>query len=122
MEFKIVFLAIATWYGIRHEGMTMANGEPFHKEDFTCASYLYPLGTYLEVMHEGQSVLVEVTDRCDNKTDIDLSYAAFEKIANPDLGRIQVIVSFDYDEQTKDWKSKSPKPSSAPELSSSPSS
>ena len=117
-EFKIVFLAIATFYGEAHDGKTMANGEPFHSYDFTCATYLYPLGTYLSVDYGGQSVLVEVTDRCDNKTDIDLSYASFEKIANPDLGRMQVIVSFDYNEQTADWRSKYPKPSSAPEISS----
>jgi len=106
MNNVIAFLCIATFYGSDHEGLTQANGEPFDPELFTVATYTYPIGTYLEVHYEGREVLVEVTDRCDQKTDLDLSRRAFEKIAHVDLGKIEVIVKFDISQQSKAWKDK----------------
>ena len=97
----IVFLSVATWYGDAHEGKTMANGQPFYKDDLTCATYLFDIGTELEVSYEGKSVFVVVTDRCDNKTDIDLSEAAFKAICPLEEGRIEVKVTYNYDDQLK---------------------
>lgn len=106
MNNVIVFLAVCTYYGSAHEGNIQANGEPFDPEGWTCATYTYPIGTYLEVHYEGREVLVEVTDRPDDKTDIDLSRRAFEKIAHTDLGRIEVIVKFDVSQQSEAWVKK----------------
>jgi rare lipoprotein A len=56
---------IASWYGEKLQGLPMANGEPFDRERYTCASRTYPLGSYLRVTFPttGKSVIVEVTDR-----------------------------------------------------------
>jgi len=102
----ITILAVCTWYGEAHEGKTMANGEPFHMEALTCATYLWPLYTVLEVQYADKKVYVEVTDRCDDKTEIDLSKGAFRAICDPDVGRIKVNVTFRYEDQTKAWKKK----------------
>ena len=102
----ITILSICTWYGEAHEGKTMANGEPFCMDCLTCATYLWPLGTQLEVEYKGNKVFVEVTDRCDDKTEIDLSKEAFNAICDLDKGRIEVAVTFRYEDQTKVWKDK----------------
>ena len=100
----ITVLVVTTFYSEAHQGKTMANGHPFDKDAFTCASYLYPLGTELRVTYEGKTVQVIVTDRCDDKTQLDLSERAFEHIAPLDMGRIQAEVVFDLDSQTQAWK------------------
>jgi len=105
----ITFLAICTFYSDAHQGKIQANGELFDKEQLTCASYLYPIGTILTVKYEGKETDVEVTDRCDDKTEIDLSEYAFSCIADLDLGRIQVEVVFCYDSQAEYWKKKYPR-------------
>ena len=106
MSYEVIVLAICTWYADAHQGKTMANGEPFDMHNYTCATWLYPLGTELIVKYGNNSVIVLVTDRCDKKTEIDLSYAAFYKICNPDLGRMQAQVIFRLSDQTAEWKSK----------------
>jgi len=105
---KILFLAIATWYGSAHHGKPMANGKLYDMTDMTVATYLYPLGTELEVRYGEQSVYVLVTDRCDTKTEIDMSRASFEKLMDLKIGRATVEVIFDYDRQSNDWKEKYP--------------
>lgn len=75
----------------------MANGKPFDKNQLTCASWNYPLGTKLTVTHGEKSVQVTVTDRGPNKRlkgrIIDLSQAAFQELADPKLGLISVRIS-----------------------------
>ena len=88
----------ASWYGESHRGLPMANGQPFDPDRLTAASWVYPLGTKVLVTHDGQNVVVEITDRGPAKRlyrrgrKIDLSRAAFAKLANPDLGLIAVTV------------------------------
>lgn len=62
----------------------------------TCASWDYPLGTMLLVRHGKSAVMVEVTDRGPAKhlhRALDLSSAAFKKLAPLELGLIKVVYS-----------------------------
>jgi rare lipoprotein A len=89
---------LASWYGEKHRGLLMANGQPFDPDKLTAASWLYDLGTKVVVTHENRRVIVEVTDRGPARLllragrKIDLSRAAFAKLADPDLGLIDVTV------------------------------
>jgi rare lipoprotein A len=83
----------ASWYGNELAGHLMANGKPFNPNKLTCASWNYPLGTVLKVQHKKRTVVVSVTDRGPAKRlnrQIDLSQAAFAKLAPLSLGLIQV--------------------------------
>jgi rare lipoprotein A len=88
----------ASWYGERHRGNLMANGQRFDPDKLTAASWFYQLGTKVVVTHNDRSVVVEITDRGPAKRlvqkgrTIDLSRAAFAKLADPDLGLIGVTV------------------------------
>jgi rare lipoprotein A len=88
----------ASWYGEDHRGLLMANGKPFNPDKFTAASWFYRLGTRVVVTHAGRSVVVEITDRGPAKhlvrdgRKIDLSHAAFARLANPDRGLIDVTL------------------------------
>lgn len=89
---------LASWYGEKHRGSLMANGRRFDPDKLTAASWFYDLGTKVVVSHENRSVIVEITDRgparflCKEGRKIDLSRAAFAKLADPDLGLIDVTV------------------------------
>jgi len=89
---------LASWYGEEHRGMLMANGQRFDPDKCTAASWFYDLGTKVVVTHEDKSVIVEITDRGPAKSllkkgrIIDLSRAAFAKLADLDLGVIDVTV------------------------------
>lgn len=86
----------ASWYGIAHQGKLMANGRPFNRHAMTAASWGYPLGTKVRVTAGAKSVVVTITDRGPAKRlhrVIDLSEAAFAKLANIDRGVIQVCVA-----------------------------
>lgn len=91
----------ASWYGEAYRGQRMANGEKFNPDRLTAASWFYPLGTQVRVTlhsHPERSVLVTITDRGPAKRlvkqgrIIDLTRAAFEKIAEPELGVVSVTV------------------------------
>jgi len=93
----------ASWYGEELRGKLMANGKKFDPDRLTAASWFYPLGTRVRVtIHspefEQRSVLVTITDRGPAKRlveqgrVIDLGRAAFRRIAEPDLGLVEVIV------------------------------
>ena len=88
----------ASWYGEEHRGLPMANGQPFNPDKLTAASWFFALGTKVVVTHVDRSVVVEITDRGPAKRlfqegrKIDLSRAAFAKLANPELGLIDVTV------------------------------
>jgi rare lipoprotein A len=89
---------LASWYGEEHRGSPMANGQRFDPDKLTAASWFFPLGTKVVVTYEDRSVIVEITDRGPAKRlveegrRIDLSRAAFAKLADPDLGLIDVTV------------------------------
>lgn len=84
----------ATWYNMH--GHKTASGERFHKDSLTAAYNFSKLGSYLKVTNvtSGLTVIVKVNDRMGikNKNHIDLSKCAFDSIANPNSGRINVIV------------------------------
>jgi len=93
----------ASWYGEELRGRLMANGKPFNPDKLTAASWFYPLGTRVRVTmrspeSEPRSVLVTITDRGPAKRlveqgrVIDLGFAAFRKLAEPDLGLVEVTV------------------------------
>jgi len=93
----------ASWYGESLRGKTMANGRKFDPDQLTAASWFYPLGTRVRVTvnapeFESRSVMVTITDRgparrlVQQGRVIDLGRAAFQKIAHPDLGLIEVVV------------------------------
>ncbi len=91
---------VASWYGEGYRGKTMANGQPFDPDKMTCATYLYPLGSVIEVtpIHPTpslrKSVIVTVTDRGPHieGRHIDLSRAAFGAISPLEKGLLGVRV------------------------------
>jgi rare lipoprotein A len=88
----------ASWYGERQRGLLMANGDRFNPDKLTAASWFFDFGTMVVVTHANRSVVVEITDRGPTKhlvregRRIDLSRAAFAKLANPDFGLIDVTL------------------------------
>ena len=88
----------ASWYGEKHRGLPMANGQRFNPDKLTGASWFFDFGTQVVVTHANRSVVVEITDRGPAKRllyegrKIDLSRAAFAKLADPDLGLINVTI------------------------------
>ena len=95
----------ASWYSVesclKESGQfTMANGEVFDDEVYTCAIWNYPFGAILEVtnLDTGASVEVKVTDRgpakylVKQRRIIDLSKAAFAKLAPLSEGLIEVRI------------------------------
>lgn len=88
----------AFWYGEKHRGLPMANGKRFNPDRLTAASWFYDFGTRVVVTHASRSIVIEITDRgparrlVNEGRKIDLSRAAFAKLANPDRGLIAVTV------------------------------
>lgn len=76
----------------------MANGERFDETKATCATNLYPLGTYLKITRSDDSrtsVTVRVTDRIGKRfsqTRVDLSKMAFSRISKLEAGIVAVQV------------------------------
>jgi rare lipoprotein A len=85
----------------------MANGKKFNPDQLTAASWFYPLGTKVRVTAYARSggsvrpvgsVVVRITDRGPAKhlvqdgRIIDLSHAAFKRLANPNQGLVQLKV------------------------------
>lgn len=92
-------LGIASWYSRKDKGIRKhtANGEIFDDTRKTCASWDYNFGTNLKVtnLRNGKSVICRVNDRGPAKRlsrIVDLSHAAFRKIADPRKGLIRVSV------------------------------
>jgi rare lipoprotein A len=92
---------LASWYGEEHRGKLMANGKPFDPDGLTAASWSFPLGAKVRVTlntpgEPRRSVLVTITDRGPSHElvrqgrVIDLSRAAFEKLAPIDLGLVEI--------------------------------
>lgn len=88
---------VASWEGEEDRGKTMASGEKFNPDRYTCASWDYPLGTMLRISVNGKTVAVVVTDRGPAKRllgtrQLDLSRAAFRALAPLKQGLVQVTV------------------------------
>jgi rare lipoprotein A len=94
---------LASWYGEDHRGKLMANGKPFNPDELTAASWFYPLGTKVRVSLSStagnlRTVVVSITDRGparhlvrDGRI-IDLSHAAFKRLAPTESGLVSVRV------------------------------
>ncbi|HEX5417037.1 MAG TPA: LysM peptidoglycan-binding domain-containing protein, partial [Chloroflexota bacterium] len=83
----------ATWYGAPFQGHEMASGLIYDMYDpTTTACNIYPMGTWIKVTNpaNGRSVVVQVRDTGGFTHALDLSYAAFKLIADPDLMEIPV--------------------------------
>lgn len=86
----------ASWYGEEHRGKLMANGRPFNPDALTAASWFYPLGSRVRVTSGDSSVVVIITDRGPARRlvrqgrVIDLSAAAFRRLAGVELGLVEV--------------------------------
>lgn len=83
----------ATYYRNSLQGKIKANGQPYKKNALTAAYNHARLGSKLKVTNRktGKSVIVRVTDRCNCY--IDLSYAAFGRIAKHKQGRVPVTIT-----------------------------
>jgi rare lipoprotein A (peptidoglycan hydrolase) len=84
----------ATYYHPSLSGRIKANGQPYNPNRLTAASNNYRLGTRVRVTNRrnGKSVVVVITDRCGNCS-IDLSRAAFQRIAPLKQGRVPVRIT-----------------------------
>jgi rare lipoprotein A len=89
--------AHASYYADKFHGRRTASGVPFDRNKYTAAHKKLPFGTKLRVTNQanGQSVIVEVTDRGPfvKSRDIDLSKKAFMEIAkNKGIGVMTVTI------------------------------
>jgi rare lipoprotein A len=90
----------ASWYGEELRGKLMANGKKFDPDRLTAASWFYALGSKVRVKSakDQRSVVVTITDRgpapelVRNGRIIDLSHAAFKRLATPEKGLVTVEV------------------------------
>ena len=83
----------ASWYGDECAGKPTANGELFDPSAMTCAMWDVPFDTRVKVQLGPRFVVVRVNDRGPAKRlnrGIDLSRAAFAKLADTDAGLIKV--------------------------------
>ena len=93
LDFSTARLGVASWYSRNDKGVKKhtASGEKFNDTRLTCASWDFPFGTRLLVVNvlNGKWVVCRVNDRGPNKRlkrEVDLTKAAFGKIANPKRG------------------------------------
>ena len=86
---------LASWEQLDEAGHVGAYGIPYDPMQLTCATRVWPKGTRLKVteIHNGLSVIVTVTDRNPaGRYALDLSWAAFGRIAGHSLGAAEVKV------------------------------
>lgn len=86
----------ASYYNNSFQGKRTASGEIFSQQKLTCASNVFPLGTWLRItnLKNGKSVIVKVNDRMHPrmKRVVDLSKLAAENIGMVSAGVAQVEV------------------------------
>lgn len=87
----------ASWYGPGFHGKRTASGEVFNQNALTTASNSHKMGTKLLVTNpkNGKSVVVRVNDTggfSKYGRTLDLSKAAFYKIASPGQGVVKVKI------------------------------
>src|ERR1700674_4528990 len=95
--FKTRYIGTASWYGEKHQGRKMANGQRFDRHKLTAASWYFPLGTTIRVVNvkNGESVVVTITDRGPNLRPhriLDLSEAAAERLGYVGQGLTPVFL------------------------------
>ena len=87
---------VASFYGKKFHGRTMANGKPFDMRAMTAAHRTLPLGTVVLVTSKltGKVVRVEITDRgpYTKRRVLDLSRAAAEALGFIDDGLSEVVI------------------------------
>ena len=89
---------VTSWYSYE-SGTVTASGERFNPRALTCASWFHGFGTVLRVTCGGRSVLVRVNDRGPARRYvrqgrvIDMSEAAFERIADKRMGLVTVTIT-----------------------------
>jgi peptidoglycan lytic transglycosylase len=87
----------ASWYGDYFHGKKTASGEKYNMYNLTAASKTLPFGTIVRVknLDNGKSVKVKINDRGPYVQGrmIDLSRAAFKKIAPLGAGVLKVEVT-----------------------------
>ena len=83
---------IASWYGEKYRGRFCASGSIFNPDDLTAAHKTLPFGTRLLVENGPNSTFVTITDRGPfiKGRELDLSRAAFERLAQKEAGLLQV--------------------------------
>lgn len=83
---------IASWYGEKYRGRLTASGSTYNPKDLTAAHKTLPFGTRLLVENGPNNVFVTITDRGPfvRGRELDLSLAAFERLAQKEAGLIQV--------------------------------
>jgi len=83
---------IASWYGEKYRGRLTASGSIFNPEELVAAHKTLPFGTRLLVENGPNNVFVTITDRGPfiRGRELDLSRAAFERLAQKEAGLIQV--------------------------------
>jgi len=99
LDFSRSRIGIASWYSETdpHINEYTANGEKFRDREITCATWDYPFGEKLVVINSmnGEYVVCRVNDRGPGKRlrrSIDLTKAAFKKIAHTEKGLIYVTI------------------------------
>jgi|TARA_R110000824_G_scaffold355789_1_gene543012 rare lipoprotein A len=83
----------ASWYGEKYRGKATASGEPFNPDELTAAMWDVPFGTKFRVYYGKKFVVVRINDRGPAKSlkrGIDLSKAAFKRLAPTEIGLIKV--------------------------------
>ena len=98
----LTMVGVASWYSSNDPGVQplTASGEPFDDHQFTCAVWNLPFNAKLHVtnLETGQAVVVRVNDRGPARRLVaqgrvlDLSQAAFSRIASLDQGLVPVKV------------------------------
>lgn len=87
---------IASFYADHFDQKMTANGETFKQQALTAAHPQFPFGTLVKVtnIQNGKSVTVRINDRGPYVAGriIDLSQAAFKRIATLDQGVVTVLV------------------------------
>jgi rare lipoprotein A len=86
---------VASWYGEAHRGRPTASGAPFDPDALTAATWTHDFGTRLAVTAGAHTVVVTVNDRGPARVlnrCVDLSAAAFARLADLDVGLIDVTV------------------------------
>lgn len=87
---------IASYYADKYQGRLTANGERFDMYAISAAHKTLPFDTRVRVtnINNGRSLIVRINDRgpfIEGRI-IDLSYAAFSRIENPNEGLADVVI------------------------------
>jgi len=83
----------ATVYDSWYNGRTTYCGHPYQHWGISAAPLWLPCGTPVSVSHQGRSLTVRITDRCDCNS-IDLSAGAAYRLRVPLDGTARVGISY----------------------------